>query len=255
MDLGLQGKVVIVTGGGEGIGGGISRVFAQEGANVCIDYRSDPAMCEAYAKELSETYGIKAIAVQGDVGVEEDVLRVYRTALDVFGKVDILVNNAGFCPTVDIADTTVELWNSVFRTNMTGTFMMSRELVKHLRSRKSGGAIINVSSKAAVSSSTEGRTAYNASKAAVISFTKTLARDVTKEGIRVNCILPGFVRGSNMEKNLKQNPDAMVSRIARVPLNRLGEPVDMGRMVAMLASDCSMFAIGSIIDMTGGMLL
>jgi len=255
MDLGLRGKVAIVTGGAKGIGSGISRVLAQEGVDLCVNYRSDPELCETFTESLAKTHGIKTIAVQGDVGDEEDVKRIYRAAFEAFGKVDILVNNAGYCPTCDIAEMTLELWEQVQRTNMTGPFLMSKELVRHLRERGEGGAIINVASKAGVSSTTEGRVAYNASKAGVIGFTKSLARDVTKDGIRVNAILPGFVRSSRTALRLKEDPNALQSRIARVPLQRLGEPEDMGHMVAMLASEKSMFAVGSIVDMTGGLLL
>ena len=255
MDLGLKGKTVIVTGGAKGIGSGICRVFAQEGANVVVNYRSQPERGETFARAIAVQTGAHTVAVQGDVGLEDDVVRIFQTAIDAFGQVDVLVNNAGICPTSNIWEMELSEWEQVQRTNLTGVFLMSRAMVRHLLAREATGAIVNISSKAGVSSTTKGRVGYNSSKAGVIGFTKALARDVTQYGIRVNALLPGFVRNERTETRLRQEPEFMASRMLRVPIGRLGEPEDMGHMVAMLASEQSMFAIGSIVDMTGGLLL
>ena len=255
MDLGLKGKTVIVTGGAKGIGSGISRVFAQEGANVVINYRSQPAQCEAFAQQIAQQTGAQTIAVQADVGLEAEVAHLFEAAIDAFGQVDILVNNAGISPTIPIWEMELSQWEEIQRTNLTSMFLTSRAMVRHLLSRKAPGSIVNISSKAGVSSTTHGRVGYNSSKAGVIGLTKALARDVTQYGIRVNAVLPGFVRNKFTEMRLREQPEFMAERMRRVPIGRLGEPEDMGHMVAMLASEQSMFAIGSIVDMTGGLLL
>ncbi|MBQ9988624.1 MAG: SDR family oxidoreductase [Clostridia bacterium] len=255
MDLGLKDKVVIITGGAKGIGSGISQVFAKEGARLCVNYRRDEQACLAFIRSLETEFGAQVIGVQGDMGFEEEAQRVFDKTIEAFGQVDVLVNNAGYCPTVDITEMDLATWEEVQRSNLTSMFLLSRLMVRHLRARGAGGAIVNIASKAGVSSTTKGRTAYNSSKAGVIGFTKSLARDVTEDGIRVNAVLPGFVRSSRTALRLQEDPHAMDSRLERVPIHRLGEPEELGNMVAMLASEKTVLAVGSVVDMTGGLLL
>lgn len=255
MDLGLQGKTVLVTGGAKGIGSGISEVFAQEGANVAILYHSDAAECQAFAARLAEQYGVHTWAKAADVGIEAEVEQVFEAAIGEFGSLDILVNNAGYCPTVAIDEMDMQTWEYTLRTNLTGLFLMSRAMVRHLRQSERPGAIINVLSKAAISATTPGRTAYNASKAGGVGFTKTLAREVTRYGIRVNGVLPGMVTSSKPIEHYGRGKEEFEKRIASIPIGKAGHPFDIANMVAMLVSAKSEFAIGSIVDMTGGMLL
>ncbi len=255
MDLGLRGKSVLVTGGAKGIGSGISEVFAQEGANVAVVYHSDAAACEAFAARLAEQYGVHTWAMAADVGVETEVERLFQAAVSEFGSLDILVNNAGYCPTCAIDEMDMQTWEYTLRTNLTGLFLMSRAMVRHLRQTKRPGAIVNILSKAAVSAATPGRTAYNASKAGGVGFTKTLAREVTRYGIRVNGVLPGMVISSKPIEHYGRGKEEFKKRLASIPIGKAGHPFDIANMVAMLASDKSEFAIGSIVDMTGGMLL
>lgn len=255
MDLGLQGKTALVTGGAKGIGSGISEVFAQEGANVAILYHSDAQACEAFAVRLAEQYGVHTWAMATDVGVEAEVEQAFQAAEQEFGSLDILVNNAGYCPTCAIDEMDLEMWEYTLRTNLTGLFLLSRAMVRHLRQAERPGAIINILSKAAISAATPGRTAYNASKAGGVGFTKTLAREVTGYGIRVNGVLPGMVTSSKPIEHYGRGKEEFAKRLATIPIGKAGRPSDIANMVAMLASDKSEFAIGSIVDMTGGMLL
>ncbi len=253
MDLGLSGKVAIVTGGAKGIGAGICRCLVQEGATVVVNTHSNDETSQTFCNELAKAGTV--LPVQGDVSKEDDVFAVFKSAVDTFGRVDILVNNAGITNGYPIADMTLAQWRGVLDTNLTGTFLMCREMVRHCRQSQHGGAIVNILSKAAVSSTTKGRTAYNASKAGGLGFTKALAGEVIGDGIRVNGVLPGFVRNSRTDKMFETDFEAMEIRRKRLPTQQFGMPEDIGVMAAMLASEKCKLAIGSIVDMTGGLLL
>ena len=261
MDLGLSGKTVIVTGGAKGIGSGISRVFAEENANVVVNYRSDKAQAEAYASELDTLGTGRCLAVQGDVSREADAARVFSDALAAFGQVDVLINNAGMVQleTVEIKDMSLDYYETMVRNNTSSMFLMCREMVRHVLSREGGGHIVNVLSKASMSSTSPGQTHYVTSKAGNMGFTKSLAAEVTKYGIHVNGIMPGFVRNQQSLKQEKEDPEGWAEQLKvmcrRSPIGRIAEPVDMGYMCAMLASDKTAFAIGAIVDLTGGRLL
>lgn len=253
MDLGLSGKIAIVTGGAKGIGAGVCRCLVQEGATVVVNTHSNDEMSQAFCAELAEVGNV--LAIQGDVSKEDDVSAIFKSAVDAFGRIDILVNNAGVTDGYPIDKMTLAQWRRVVDTNLTGTFLMCREMVRLCRKTKKGGAIVNILSKAAVSSTTKGRTAYNASKAGGLGFTKALAGEVIGDGIRVNGVLPGFVRNSRTDKLFETDFEAMEIKRKRLPTQQFGMPEDIGVMVAMLASEKCKLAIGSIVDMTGGLLL
>ena len=253
MDLGLKGKVAIVTGGAKGIGTGICRCLAQEGATVVVNTHSNDEESQAFCAELSKM--APSLAIQGDVSCESDVEEIFRRTIQAYGKVDILVNNAGVTDGYAIDTMTLAQWRRVIDTNLTGMFLMCREMVRWCRKEKQAGSIINILSKAAVSSTTKERTAYNASKAGGLGFTKALAGEVIGDGIRVNGVLPGFVKNSRTEKLFETNFEAMEIKRKRLPTQEFGMPEDIGVMVTMLASEKCKLAIGSIVDMTGGLLL
>ncbi|MGI6151034.1 MAG: SDR family NAD(P)-dependent oxidoreductase [Christensenellales bacterium] len=262
MDLGIQGKTVIVTGGSKGIGSGISRAFALEGANVVVNYRSDPAQAEGFAAKLTAEGPGTAVAIQADVTVEGEVASLFSQAIQRFGSVDMLVNNAGLVDlrTVEIKDMTLEQYEHMVRNNTSSMFLCSREMVRHVLHRGYGGAhIINVLSKASVSSTSPGQMHYVTSKAGCMGFTKSLAAEVTKYGIHVNGIMPGFVRNQLHQKIEQENPEQWAKELEviqrRSPIGRIAEPEDMGWMCVMLASDKTAFAVGACIDLTGGRLL
>ena len=255
MDLGLKDKTVIVTGGAKGIGSGISEVYAQEGANLVINYHSDQAGAEAFAVSLAEKYGVRIVCVQGDVSSEIEVKRVFDAAESAFGAVDILVNNAGRGYTADFREITLEDWNRCLNDNLTGQFLMSREFARRAIPAERKGWIVNILSKASVSSTTKGRVCYVANKAGELGLTHAMAVDLTTHGIRVNGVMPGFVLGSNLIRQRDQEPEVFSKRIERVPLKRVGEAWEIGTMVAFLTSDKSELAVGTCVDMTGGLLL
>ena len=229
MDLGHRGKTVIVTGGSKGIGSGISEVFAKEGANLVINYHSDSVSSEAFSKELMDKYGCKAICAQGDVGNEADVKSIFDAAEEYFDRVDILINNAGKVYTNKVTDISLEEWNKCLKDNLTGQFLMSREFARRVVLKKQKGWIVNVVSKAAMMSTTN--------------------------GIRVNGVMPGHVMNSRLVKEMENNPEGFKQRINRSPIKRVGEPWEIGNMVAFLASEQCALAVGSVVDVTGGLLL
>ncbi len=255
MDLELKGKTAIVTGGAKGIGSGISGQLAAEGANVVINVHSNDAESQRFCQALLEAYPSRIEVIQADVGEEGQVKSLFGQTVNRFGGVDILVNNAGVTDAFAIDEMELGQWEKVLKVNLTGMFLMCREMVRHCKTENRPGAIVNILSKAGVSSTTPKRSAYNASKAGGIGFTKALACEVTQYGIRVNGVLPGFVRNSRTDALWISEPEQMENRRLRLPTKAFGEPEDIGVMVAMLASPKSKLAIGSIVDMTGGLLL
>lgn len=255
MDLGHRGKTVIVSGGSKGIGAGICEVFAQEGARLVINYHSNPAPAETLSQKLQSEYGCEVVLVKGDVGCEEDVARIFDAARNAFGQIDILVNNAGRGCSVDFRETTLEQWNQCLNDNLTGQFLMSREFARRVVPTGRKGWIVNVLSKASMTSTTRGRACYVSNKAGELGLTHAMAVDLTELGIHVNGVMPGFVMANTLLQQSKENPAEFQRRVERVPLKRVGAPWEIGTMVAFLASEKCALAVGSVVDLTGGLLL
>jgi len=249
----IERKVCLVTGGGRGIGGATVRAVAKAGYAVAVNY----AHSESYANDLVaeiRASGGTAIAVQGDVAKEDDVMAIFATIDADFGRIDALVNNAGVARQgVAVAEMDYERLHAVFATNVFGSFMCAREAVKRMSTMRGGrgGAIVNVSSVAAKTAGRANETVhYGASKAAIDNFTVGLAREVATQGIRVNAIRPGPVRreGGNPQ------PQSYLDTIAkRVPMGRIGEPKEQAAAIAWLLSDEASFVTGAIVDVNGGM--
>ena len=255
MDLGHKGKSVIVTGGAKGIGAGICEVFAREGANLIINYHSNAESAEVFCNELQNKYNIQAVCVYGDVGNEIDVVGIFDMSEKVYGKADILVNNAGRGYSTDFMDITLEEWNRCLSDNLTGQFLMSREFARRAVPKKQRGWIINILSKASMTSTTKGRVCYVSNKAGEVGLTHSMAVDLTGHGIHVNGVMPGFVLANTLKTQLEKDPQEFERRINRVPIRRVGEPWEIGNMVAFLASEQCALAVGTVVDMTGGLLL
>ena len=252
MDLGFKGKTVIITGGTKGIGSGISTVFAQEGANLIIDYRSDVEGSEAFIKGLVDEYGVEAYGIQADVSKPEDIVRIFDFAEEKFGRLDVLINNAGGGKTTLTWDLSLEEWNDALANNVTGQFLMSKEFATRNMAQNKGGHIVNLLSKASVSTTTKGRGCYVTNKHAELGLTRQLAVDLTDKGFIVCGIMPGSVENQMMSA---WTDEQRAERAKRCPIGRLTTPVEMGYYVAWLASDKNMTAIGCGVDATAGMLL
>lgn len=252
MDLGLKGKVVIVTGGAKGIGAGISEVFAEEGANVVVNYKSDPELCEAFAKRIAEENGVQTVTMQGDIGYEDTVKALFDRAYEAFGKVDIVINNAGTYKYGMIEDTTLDDWRAIYRTNLEGMFLMCREHISRLLERKRKGHILNVLSKAAVSTNSSGNIDYIATKGGGLAMTRGIANECTPKGIICNAILPGYVVAPGTPYNTGDAEDQRKKIL--LPLGDYAQPRDMGNVAAFLCSEKASQIVGAIVDVTGGLI-
>jgi NAD(P)-dependent dehydrogenase (short-subunit alcohol dehydrogenase family) len=256
MDFGFKGKTAIITGGTKGIGSGISEVFAEEGANLIVDYRSDVEGSERFIQSLRDRFGANAYGIQADVSVPEDVTRIFDFAQEKFGRLDILVNNAGSSQTKMVWDITLDEWRYYLDNNLNGMFMMSREFAVRLMAENKGGRIVNLLSKASLTTTTKGRACYVTNKTAQMGLTKQLAVDLTDKGIIVNGIMPGSVTSQLGNVGTEQEQQKRrAERLKRLPMGRFGEPYEFGKMVAFLASEQCQLAVGAVIDFTGGMML
>lgn len=245
-------KVAIITGGGRGIGAATAKLFAENGFAVCINYKSNSAAA-AKVVESIRNMGARCIAVQADCSVENDVIRLFDTVDSELGKLSVLVNNAGVLRTqCRLEDMDADRINSVLTNNVTSYFLCSREAVKRMSTKRDGqgGAIVNVSSAAARSGSPNEYIDYAASKGAIDTLTKGLSLEVAGEGIRVNCVRPGFIY---TEMHADGGEPDRVNRLKEViPMKRGGSPEEVAEAIYWLASEKSSFATGSFIDLTGG---
>ncbi|MCP4313570.1 MAG: glucose 1-dehydrogenase [Bacteroidetes bacterium] len=252
MKTNLKDKVVLVSGGSRGVGKAICFALADEGAHVAVNYLSGRKEAEAVVKDILEKYNTKAIAIKADMADEQEVVGMITSVEKELGEIDVLVNNAAYCPGGPISSYSVEEWERTFGVNVTGVFVASREVVKLWHNNGKRGNIVNIVSQAAFRGSTSGHLPYDSSKGAVVSFTIGLAREVAKEGIRVNGVAPGLVRTELMAEALEKREEQYLSRI---PLNRIAEPKEIASVVVFLASDAASYITGATIDASGGMIM
>jgi len=243
----LQGKSAIITGGGRDIGAAVAKRFAAEGASVAISYFESSKGADAVVAEITAAGG-KAVAVQADLNTQEGVDKLVGAAVDNFGGVDILVNNAGgLIARKTIAEMELSHWEAVMTLNVTSTFMMTKACLAHMKS----GAIVNLASQAGRDGGGPGAVAYAASKGAVMTMTRGLAKEVGPD-IRVNALCPGMI---DTDFHNIHTPDAGRKGFeANAPLKRQGHVDDAANLVLFLACDDSAFITGTNIDINGGML-
>jgi NAD(P)-dependent dehydrogenase (short-subunit alcohol dehydrogenase family) len=248
----MTSKVVVVTGGGRGIGAATSLLAAQRGYAVCVNYARDAESAKAVAAAIAKAGG-KAIAVQADVAIEADVIRLFETTTRNLGPVTALVNNAGILEQQSRLDEmSAERFERVFATNILGSFLCAREAVRRMSTRHggAGGAIVNVGSAASRLGSPGEYVDYAASKGAIDTLTLGLAKEVAEEGIRVNAVRPGVIRTAI---HASGGEPGRVDRVAKaVPMKRGGEPEEVARAILWLLSDESSYSTGSLIDVAGG---
>ena len=244
----LKGKVVLVTGGASGIGVGISRAFAQAGADLVVASRRKK-LCEDFAKSLSSEYHIRAIGKELDVRDSRLVNQVFQEAHSEMGGLDILVNNAAgnfYFPASKLRD---RLWHAVIDIDLNGTFYCSRAAYKYFK--KAGkGCIINTSMTLHHSGWT-GMAHAAAAKAGVDALTKTLALEWGGEGVRVNAVAPGPIMTEGVQKAFEMGED-FGSLAKHIPLRRTGEPHEIGNLMVFIASDAASWMTGSIVVLDGG---
>lgn len=245
----LKDKVAIVTGSSRGLGKGIARKLAMEGAKVII---ADMAPFEETVAELQADGGT-ASGFTVNVSKQEDVKALVQYAVDTYGQLDIMVNNAGINRDGMLHKMPVENWDLVIAIDLTGTFYGTQEALKHMRERGSG-RIINISSGSWLGNI--GQANYAAAKAGVVGLTKTAARENARKGITCNAICPGFIE-TDMTVKLKEVNSGIAwdSMIQRIPMGYAGKPEDVGNMVAFLASDEAAYITSEVINVGGGMIV
>ena len=252
MNLGLLGKTVIITGATKGIGSGIARVFAEEGANLILDYRSDPEGSETFVRMICNEYGVKAYGIMANISKKEDVVRIFDMAEEKLGRIDILINNAGSGITTHFLAISVEEWQDALDNNVSAMFFMSQEYAKRMIEQKRKGYIVNILSKASMNTTTKGRACYVTNKTAELGLTKQLAVDLIDYGIIVNGVMPGTIMNQVMDRMTEEQ---RAKRLKRCPTGRFGRPDELGKMVAFLASEQNQLTVGAAVDCSGGMLL
>lgn len=250
MDLGLKGKVAIVTGGARGVGAGICEVFAQEGANVVVNYRSKAEESIAFARGLTEKYGVQTLAVQADVCDEAQIVQIFEETYRVFGTVDIVVNNAFNLnnSTGPIEEFDPEKFKVAEQAIVEAALITSRELVKHCKEKGKGGHIINMLSKSAFLTSNPHHATYIATKGACAALVRGLAYEVAPYNIYVNGIIPGYVFNSRTDVNSERYKRT----VEYIPLKRYGTPLEIGYVAAFLCSNKATQINGAMVDCTGG---
>ena len=249
--MSLQGSVAMVTGGAQGIGAGISGALAADGASVAvcdIDLATATATAEALERE-----GRRAIAVHADVSSANSVRAAVDKIEATLGPVDILVNNAGIDKIEFFVDSVESTWDRLIAVNLKGNLLCSRAVLDSMIARTTG-RIINIGSDAGRVGSS-GEAVYSATKGAVISFTKALAREVARHAITVNCICPGPT-DTRLLAQVEEFDAKLHASLARaIPLRRLGQPRDIARLVAFLASESASYITGQTISVSGGLTM
>ena len=251
-DFNLTDKVALVTGASRGIGASIAKLFARHGANVIISSRKQDA-CELVASEIREAGG-KASAISCHIGELEQIDQLYKQIAEKYGRLDILVNNAAANPYFGhVLDTDLAAYQKTIDVNIRGYFFSSIEGAKLMRQHKTGGSIINVSSVNGINpGSFQG--IYSISKAAIISMTKTFAKECAPFNIRVNAILPGAT-DTKFAATLVQNQEILNQLLPHVPMRRVAQPDEIAGAALYLASDAASYTTGSEITVDGGYLI
>ena len=245
----LTGKVGIVTGASKGIGAGIAKYLAAEGASVVVNYASSKEGAEQVVNEITSEGG-KAIAVQGDVAKKEDVERLFAETKKAFGRLDILVNNAGVYQFAPLEETNEDQFQRQFSINVFGLIQATREALKFFGPE--GGSVINIGST--ITSVTPPATVvYTATKGAVNAITRVLAKELGPRKIRVNSINPGVVETEGVHAIGILGSDFEKDAVAQTPLGRIGQPGDIAPAVGFLASPDSAWVTGEILQVAGGL--
>lgn len=242
-------KVALITGATRGIGREIALTLAESGYDIALNYRKENDDLINIKQEI-ENLGRKCLAVKADVSIFEECENLVTETINQFGKIDVLVNNAGITKDMLLMRMKKEDFEEVIDVNLVGTFNVTKNVINYMMKARSG-KIINLSSVVGISGNA-GQTNYSASKAGIIGFTKSLAKEVASRNINVNAVAPGFIQTS-MTDVLKEEVKQEIAK--NIPLKRMGEAKDVANLVKFLASDESSYITGQVINVDGGMLM
>lgn len=244
----LEGKNAIVTGGSQGIGAAIALELAREGANVCLTYRKHESEAQEYADQISKM-GRKALAVKCDISSFSEAEAVVKAALNEFSSLQILVNNAGMNWDAVSWKMSEEQWDRVIEVNLKGYFNFTRQAAPIFKEQKYG-KVINITSINGLRGKF-GQTNYSASKAGIIGFTKALAKELGGFGVNVNAVAPGLIETA-MLRDSESRDKIIDMALAEIVLKRVGQPEDLANVVAFLASDKARHITGEVVKVDGG---
>ena len=244
-----ENKVALITGATRGIGKEIALELARNGFNIAANCRNINDSLNEMKKEI-ESYNVKCEFVEADVANFEQCEKMVKQTIEKLGKIDVLVNNAGIIKDNLLLRMTKEEFESVIDVNLVGTFNVTRHVIPYMVKQRSG-RIINIASIVGVMGNA-GQTNYSASKAGIIGFTKSLAKEVASRNILVNAVAPGFIR-TDMTKSMTDEHEDKIN--ALIPLKRVGDPKEVAKVVRFLSSDDSSYITGQVINIDGGMVM
>ena len=246
----LKGRNAFVTGTSQGIGAAIAETLIKAGCNICMHYFSSDQQPKKLQK-TAEKNKQKAICLHGDLTNEAEVVKCIKAGIDFLHSFDILINNSGSIVRRSyIPEITLDYWETVININITTMMMVTRELLPWLN-QKDGASIVNISSLAGRTGGHPGSLAYSTCKGAVLTWTRALAKELAARNIRVNAVAPGFIEGTRFHETHTTKESALKT-ISSIPLGRSGNPYDVARAVAFLASEYDGFITGETIDINGG---
>src|SRR5580698_7949009 len=250
--LDLTGKVALITGGSSGIGAATAVLFAELGAAVAIGYHGNEAGAKKVHQEIEKAGG-KATAIRADVRRSEEIHKLIEAVTKELGPIDILVNNAGsLVERQRILEVTEERWNDIMSLNLTSAMLCSQAVAASMVERK-GGAIINIVSIAGRNGGGPGAGAYATAKGGLITFTKSLARELAPHGVRVNAVSPGVIATPFHE--VFSTPEMIKNFVAGIPMGRTGTSEECATVIAFLASNAAAYVAGETIEVNGGQLM
>ena len=242
MDLNLHHRTAIVTGGATGLGKEFVLSLAREGVNICFTYMHEDEHPELLVETVKSTTNVEIVAVKTDLSDEQSRENLFATCIDRLGNADILVNNAGIWLSGYVTEITPQDWDKVMNINLKAVFHLSQLFVNHCLAKDRAGSILNIT----------GHAHYAASKAGLVAFSISLAREVAKQKINVNNIAVGIMDTAMIRKNIEQNPDYYVSRI---PVGRVAQPHEIADIGVFMVSPKTSYMTGATLDVTGGMLM
>ena len=250
--LDLTGRVALITGASSGIGAATARVLAELGARVAIGYHQNEAGAEEVERDIVQRGG-KAIRVRADARVAADIRELVNVSSSELGPIDILINNAGsLIERMRLVEQTEERWDEVMNLNLKSAMLCSQAVAQSMIERKTG-AIVNVASIAGRNGGGLGAAAYSIAKGGLITFTKSLAKELAPHGIRVNAVSPGVI--DTPFHQVFSTPEMIRNFVATIPLGRVGTPDECARVIAFLASDAASYVVGETVEINGGQLM